>query len=213
MNTVEITGHRTGAGEPADDVAIVAGIRASDDRAFEMLVRRYGDGMFSVARRMLPCEQDAADAVQDAFISAYRSIGSFEGHAKLSTWLHRITVNACLMKLRSGSRRASASIEDLLPQFDETGRHAHPVRQWSEETFARVAADETRAQVRAAIDKLPEPYRMVLLLRDIQELSTDETAQILGCTTANVKTRLHRARQALRELLQAVFASSAGVAA
>jgi len=183
-----------------EQLDLIGRIRAGDERAFESLVREHGPRMLTVARRFFKCEDDAADAVQDAFISAFKSIGAFEGGARLSTWLHRIVVNACLMKLRA--RRPDVSIDALLPAFDADGHHAGPVGTWDEDGFAHAAASETRAIVRSCIDRLPEPYRAVLILRDIEEVDTRQAADLLKCSIANVKTRLHRARQALRTLLE-----------
>jgi RNA polymerase sigma-70 factor (ECF subfamily) len=162
--------------------------------------------MMTVARRFLRHEHQAADAVQDAFIAAFKAIDNFAQDSHLWTWLYRITVNACLMKIRSASRARTVSIEDCLPTFDETGHHTHHPRTWNEDAHDIACRAELREQVRDCIDQLPESYRTVLLLRDIEQRDTDETAQILGCTTANVKTRLHRARQALRTLLEPVMA-------
>jgi RNA polymerase sigma-70 factor (ECF subfamily) len=157
--------------------------------------------MLILARGFLHCEDDAADAVQDAFLSAFKSLGRFEGNSSLGTWLHRIVVNTCLMKIRSKSRRKTYSIEELLPTFDETGHHAQPVAPWSESGYERMANTETKAQVRQCINQLPEDYRTVLVMRDIEEFDTDQTAALLGLNPGAVKTRLHRARQALRTLL------------
>src|SRR5262249_180628 len=151
----------------------------------------------AVARRFLHCEADCADAVQDAFLAAFRSLDTFSGHSNLGTWLHRIVVNACLMKLRARSRSRQVPIDDLLPTFDETGHHARPVRRWTEQDVGLMDQAELRLQVRRCIDKLPESYRCVLLLRDIEQLDTEQTARQLGMTPGSVKTRLHRARQAL----------------
>ncbi len=189
----------------SSEAQLIARIRTGDEAACETLVRRNIGRMLVVARRFLRSEEDRADAVQDAFASAFRAIDSFEGHSSLATWLHRILVNACLMKLRVQSRNRSVPLDDLLPTFDETGHHARPIHDWSEQPCEPLTRDETRAQVRACIARLPEPYRVVLLLRDIEELSTEETARQLGTTPGAVKTRLHRARQALRTLLEPLF--------
>lgn len=181
-------------------------LRAGDERACESLVRQHAGRMLAVARRLLRCEEDSADAVQDAFLAAFRSLGSFAGKSSLGTWLHRIVVNACLMKLRSRTRRRDVPIEGLLPAFDESGHHARPIQGWAEEASAGLARAEARAEVRACIHQLPESYRTVLLLRDIEELDTEETARLLGIAPGAVKTRLHRARQALRTLLEPLFA-------
>jgi RNA polymerase sigma-70 factor (ECF subfamily) len=189
---------------PIDEAALVARLQAGDERAYEALVRGYGGTLLATACRFLGCAEDAADAVQDAFLSAFRSIQTFEGHARVGTWLHRIVVNHALMRLRRRKRRPTVRIEDVLPTFDETGHHTRPVRPWRDADDGLVRA-ETRAQVRACIDRLPETYRTVLLLRDIEGLDTDQAAQLLGTNNAVVKTRLHRARQALRTLLEPVF--------
>jgi len=194
---------QTSAETPLDgDAALVARLRAGDAQAFEMLVRQHGGRMLATARRMMPNEDDARDVVQEALLSAFRSIQAFEGAARLSTWLHRIVVNAALMKLRSRRRRREESIEELLPRFDEDGHFAEPVAPWEAEAEALLEGRETRAMVRRAIDRLPENYRTVLVLRDIEELDTEETAAALGIQPNAVKTRLHRARQALRTLLE-----------
>ena len=120
----------------------------------------------------------------------------------LSTWLHRIVVNACLMRLRAKRRRPEETeIESLLPVFAEDGHQATPSVPWAENAQTMLEREETRAMVREAIDQLPDAYRIVLLLRDIEEKTTEETAAILGITANAVKIRLHRARQALRTLL------------
>jgi RNA polymerase sigma-70 factor (ECF subfamily) len=188
--------------EQEAETQLLARVRAGDEKATAALVRKYGGRMLAVARRFLRGEEDSADAVQDAFLAAFRSLENFEGNSTLGTWLHRIVVNSCLMKLRAQSRSRAVPIDDLLPTFDDTGRHTRPVRPWEEQALSRLTRQETRAQVQACIDRLPEPYRVVLLLRDIEELDTDETAQRLGITSGAVKTRLHRARQALRTLLE-----------
>jgi RNA polymerase sigma-70 factor (ECF subfamily) len=181
---------------PAAEAGLVARLRGGDERAFEELVRRYTPRLRAVAGRFLRSEEDQADAVQDAFLSAFRALGAFAGKASLSTWLHRIVVNACLTKLRSRSRGGEVPLDDLLPAGEER------VAATEGQAVANLASAETRAQVRACIDRLPESYRTVLVLRDIEELDTDRTARAVGATPAAVKTRLHRARQALRTLLE-----------
>src|SRR5262249_45650905 len=146
-----------------------------------------------------------ADALQDAFLAAFRSIGSFEGSSGIGTWFYRIVVNACLGKLRSQYRHRECSIDELLPAFDESGHHLHPVSQWSDQAYSCIVSAETRTLVRECIDRLPDSYRSILLLRDIEELDTEQTAVLLGISVTNVKTRLHRARQALRTLLEPMF--------
>lgn len=187
-----------------DEASLTAAIRRGDEAAYAEFVRRYYGRMLAVARRLLRCEEDAADAVQDAFVSLLRSVGNFQGQSSLSTWLHRIVVNAALMKLRSKKARPGTSIDDLLPQFIEDGHHAGTIGDWTdgEGALERMHSAEVKAMVRECIDLLPEDYRTILLLRDVEGIDTEETAVILGTTNGNVKTRLHRARQALQTLLQ-----------
>jgi RNA polymerase sigma-70 factor (ECF subfamily) len=188
-----------------DELELVAALRRDESTAHETFVWRFGGRMLATARRFLPCEQDCHDAVQEAFISAFQAIDKFEGNSKLGTWLHRILVNACLMKLRSRSRRHEVSIDALLPKFDSSGHHMHSMPRWRQPADEQLQCDETRALVRRCIDMLPDDYRCILLLRDIEELNTEETAATLNLTAGAVKTRLHRARQALRTLLEPHF--------
>jgi RNA polymerase sigma-70 factor (ECF subfamily) len=187
------------------DDELLAKVRINDPAAAEALVRQYGGRMLAVIRRLIPTEHDAHDALQDAFLSAFRAIGQFDGRSKLGTWLHRIAVNAALMKLRSKQRRPEASIESLLPHFGDDEHQVDPPAVWAERSDDRLQAKETRDIVRANIDKLPEIYRNILILRDIEELDTEETARLLNVNNSVVKTRLHRARQALRTLLDPYF--------
>jgi len=182
---------------------LVARLQAGDPDAYETLVRAHSGRLLSVARRFLPNNEDAQDAVQEAFIKAFRAIGTFEARAQLHTWLHRILVNTALMKIRSRKRRPEESIDDLLPTFQADGHQTTESRDWSDAIFER---KETAAIVRQAIAQLPNHYRVVLTLRDIEERDTIETATALGTTTTVVKVRLHRARQALRTLLDREFA-------
>jgi RNA polymerase sigma-70 factor (ECF subfamily) len=185
----------------SDEARLIAGMKAGDEAAFETVVRVYGGRMLAVARRFLQQEQDAQDAVQDAFLSAFRAIDEFQGQSRLSTWLHRIVVNASLMKIRARRRRAERSIDDLLPKFRQDGHRAETQSQWAVSYDTAVADRETRELVRHSIDQLPDAHRTVLLLRDIEGHNTEETAELLGISSGAVKTRLHRARQALRALL------------
>jgi len=184
-----------------DEVDLARGIQNGDSRAFEQMVRTYGGRLLAVTRRILRDEEAARDAVQDAFVSAYRSRKQFNADARVSTWLHRIAVNAALMKLRSQRRRPEEPIDGLLPGFREDGHHDAKFVAWTEPADVTVSRKETSAAVRRAIDRLPESYRTVLLLRDIEGLDTEEAAKMLGITANAVKIRLHRARMALRKLI------------
>jgi RNA polymerase sigma-70 factor (ECF subfamily) len=191
-----------------DESDLAAGVRAGDERAFETLVRNESGRLLAVTRRILGNDDEAREAVQEAFISAYRARGQFQAGARVSTWLHRIAINAALMKLRSRRRRPEDAIDDLLPRFLPNGHHVERFQAWTEPVDVALARRETATVVRRAIDQLPESFRTVLVLRDIEGLSTDETAAMLNTTPNAVKIRLHRARMALRTLLAPHFAGA-----
>jgi len=184
---------------------LVASLKAGREEAYGVLVRTHGGRLLAVARRYLSDSEDARDAVQEAFISAFRAIGRFESGSLLSTWLHRIVINVCLMKLRSKRQAREESMEDLLPRWLDDGHHMEPPAPWQETSDETLHRKETRAIVRNCIEKLPDSYRTILLLRDIDEIDTKETARLLGLTEGGAKVRLHRARQALRTLLDERF--------
>jgi RNA polymerase sigma-70 factor (ECF subfamily) len=193
---------------PVDDEAeLIAQLRAGDQAAFEHVVRTYGGRLLAVTRRIVGTEEDARDVVQDAFMNAFKSLDRFEGNAKLSTWLHRIAVNAALMKLRTRKRKPEQSIETMLPAFLDDGHHEERFKSWEEPVDKAMERAETRQLVREKIDELPESYRTVLVLRDIEGLDTEETAKMLGLSVNATKIRLHRARQALRTMLAPHFKS------
>lgn len=191
-----------------DDQALLTRLRSGEPAAFEELVRQQTGKLLAVARRILPTEEDARDAVQDAFMFAFRSLDRFEGHARLSTWLHRIVVNASLMRLRTRRRKREEALDPLLPSFLNDGHFSERFSTW-DDPAAKIETAETKALVRRLIDELPDAYRTVLLLRDIEGLDTEETAKLLETTPNAVKVRLHRARQALRTLLAPHFTKDA----
>jgi RNA polymerase sigma-70 factor (ECF subfamily) len=186
---------------PASDEALLARLRSGAPGAFEQLVRAHGGRLLAVSRRLLGSEEDARDAVQEAFMNAFRSIDRFEGGSLLSTWLHRIVVNVSLMKLRRRKRKPEESLDHLLPAFRTDGHFIDRFDSGDEPADQRLAREEEQAAVRAAIDDLPGHYRTILLLRDIEGVSTQDVAEQLGITPNAVKLRLHRARQALRTLV------------
>jgi RNA polymerase sigma-70 factor (ECF subfamily) len=185
---------------------LIARLRAGDGDAFEELVRTYGGRLLSVARRFVRNESDAQDIVQAAYLCAFRSLHQFEGNCQIATWLHRIVVNQALMKLRTRRRKPEESIEPLLPAFHDDGHHVEQFSDWTTPADVLLERRETRATVRACIEELPGNYRDVLMLRDIDELPTQEVAQLLNLTPTAVKVRLHRARQALSTLLRKEYA-------
>ncbi len=160
--------------------------------AFEVLVTEYGDRLYSVALRITGSPEEAEDATQDAFLAAYRARGSFAGTAQIGTWLFRIAVNAALQRVR---RRHP---EDYL---ESTGLDHPIVVDWSDEAQRRVEQHELRRVLEAGIERLPEELRVVLILRDVEQFSTSEAAQILELSESALKSRLHRARLLLRQYL------------
>ncbi len=175
---------------------------------FELFVRNYAERLHAVARRVLHCEEDAADAVQDALLSAFRARHRFQSDSTVYTWLYRIVVNACLMKVRSNSRARSVSLESLPATRDEVGQTGLGGSHSPARAEDRLEREETRATVHACIERLPDDYRTILWLRDIEQLDTDATAAQLKLSRSAVKTRLHRARRALGRLLAPHFAEA-----
>jgi RNA polymerase sigma-70 factor (ECF subfamily) len=188
-----------------DEATLVARMQAGEDDAFELCVRLCCGRLLAVARRILRNDEDANDAVQDAFLAAFKDIGRFMGRSSLGTWLHRIVVNAALGRLRVRQRHPERSIEELLPHFGDDEHQIDPPAPWTATSESIAQQEESRTLVTRCIGELPEIYRTVLLLRDIEGLDTEETAQMLATSPGVVKTRLHRARQALRSLLDPYF--------
>ena len=195
-----------------NEPAFIQALRAGESSAYERLVRELSGRMLAVARRFMGNDEDAADAVQDAFISAFKALPEFDGRSQLSTWLHRIVVNACLMKLRKSKRRNERLIDDLLPTFLADGHQTRASEVWTggapkggEAAHAGMITADVQAIVRQKIDELPDAFRTILLLRDIEGIDTEQAAQLLGESTSAVKTRLHRARQALKSLLDPIM--------
>ena len=191
--------------EAEAEASLLQALKAGQDAAFVKLVDLYSGRLLAVARRLLNQEQDAQDALQDAFISAFRGLATFDGKSTLATWLHRIAVNAALMKLRSKRRKPEQPIEELLPKYYDDGHRQNPGPAWKVTAAEILEKAETRELVHRCIAQLPDSYRIVLVLRDIEELDTSTVANHLGIEAGAVKIRLHRARQALRTLLDPHF--------
>lgn len=186
------------------DGDLVERLRAGDEDAYRWLLESHGERMLSVARGVLKSEEDALDARQDALLSLVLSLDRFAGEALLSTWLHRVVVNACLMRLRSRRRRGpTVSLDEL---GGEASPLAHPCRGsapalWEGE--ARVHRAQVSDRLRRRLGALRPAYRTVFLLRDVHELPTRQVAAMLGISENAVKVRLHRARREARGLLEA----------
>jgi RNA polymerase sigma-70 factor (ECF subfamily) len=182
----------------AGDNALIAQAAAGDARAFEALMRRYNRMLFRTARAILRDDAEAEDALQEAYLQAYRSLGSFRAEAKLSTWLARIVANEALMRRRKQTRRA-----DILPMQSADNPEVEQVMETDSDNAPdmRAARAEVRRLLEAQIDALPDAYRTVFMLRAVEELSAEETAAVLEIPAATVRTRFFRARSLLREAL------------
>jgi RNA polymerase sigma-70 factor (ECF subfamily) len=186
---------------PESDLALVARLQQGDKSAFREIVRRHQDKVYRLALRLTRDEARAQDAMQDAFLQVYRKIEQFQENSAFTTWLYRITVNAALMRLRSEKRHRETSLEEASPRYTEQGEIAEPVDDWSTAVDDDAGNRELAQHAQVAIDRLPETYKSVFVLRELEDLSTEDVAQILELTVPTVKTRLHRARLALRKAL------------
>jgi RNA polymerase sigma-70 factor, ECF subfamily len=187
------------------EAALIVRLRARDTRALEILMERHASRVYRVAFGITRSEADAEEVVQDVFLSLFEKISAFEERAALGTWLYRVATNAALLRRRGKRVELEVSLEDQLPTFREDGHRAGErsflLADWSASAEDEVLSEETHALVRQAIDMLPPHYRAVVVLRDIEELSNEGTAEILDEPVSSVKSRLHRARMALREQL------------
>lgn len=201
-------GGSTGAGgsPTPDDRALVVRAQAGDTTAFDELVRRYADKVHRLTYKVLRHDEDAADALQDAFLSAYRNLARFKGESTFSTWLYRIAMNAALMRLRK-RREGMVSIEQ--PGDREATRAPLQFADWARTPAEELLNAELRGALQRAVDALPEDLATVFWLREWLEKSNAEVAEILGISVPAVKSRLHRARIALRDFLNRYFAERA----
>jgi RNA polymerase sigma-70 factor, ECF subfamily len=195
------------------DKELLTALREREPAAAEALITAFGDRAYRLASRITGNAQDAEEAVQDAFWNVVRKIDTFRGNSAFGSWVYRIVANAAYQTLRNRqSRSRDVSWDEALPVFDEDGRHVMPMDDWSPCVNDPVVQEELRLAVTTAINELPAAYRMVLMLRDVEGLSTLETAELLGLNVPTVKTRVHRARLFLRQQLSdAMTTLSAGV--
>src|SRR5262245_6476852 len=186
----------------SSDEALAAQAAAGDDRAFEQIVARYEARVFRLASR-LTSDTDAPDVLQETFLQVYRNLPSFRGEAQFSTWLYRIATNAALMLRRGRARRPAEPLDDFMPRFDEHGIHVDLPSQLQVASRVDELLDRRllAEKARAGIARLPDVYRDAFVLRDLEEMSTAEVAQVLGIEPATVRQRVHRARLMLRGYL------------
>ena len=191
------------------DEALVARAQSKDVAAFEELLGRYEEKLYRLAMRFVRNESDAQEILQDVFLSAWRKLPGFEGRAQFGSWMYRVTVNAALMLLRSRNRHPEVGVDEVEPTalndaVLENGQ-MRSSSDWSQRPDDQLQSDELRKHIQTSVDALPEGLRTVFLLRDVEELSTEDTAELLGLSVPAVKTRLHRARLALREAISRYF--------
>jgi len=186
----------------ATDAELVAITNAGDNRGFDELVRRYQDRVYRLCTKILRQDDDAAEALQDAFLSAYRGLQRFKSESTFSTWLYRIATNASLMKLR---RRRAGHVSFEQSQSTEPNAEPLAIPDLSTQPLEKILDDETRDVLAKEVDLLPPSEKEVFVLRDIMEQSNADVAQELGLTVAAVKSRLHRARLHLRDRVNRYF--------
>jgi RNA polymerase sigma-70 factor (ECF subfamily) len=188
---------------PVDEPALVARAKAGDEAAFAELVNRYERKIFRLAKNITRHEEDAEDVLQEAFLKAYEHLDRFEGNSKFYTWLVRIAVNEALMKLRKRKTDKTVPLDEPVELGEEVMQREIAV--WDGNPEQLYSGEEMKKILDEALDSLKPDFRTVFTLRDIEELSTEETAEALGISVAAVKSRLLRARLALREKLTRQF--------
>jgi len=184
-----------------DDSVLLEELRKGTPEAVENLFDRFHAKIYSLAMSILKNESDAEEATQDVFLTVVQKAHTFKGNSALYSWIYRICVNTCLMRLRGKRRGETVSIEDFMPVFTEDGMHASLIDDWSKEVERKALDKELGQVIQRFTADLSEKYRVVFVLSDVEGLSNEETAQILGLTVPAVKSRLHRARLYLRERL------------
>lgn len=179
---------------------LAALVQAGQQQPFRHIIERCNQRLFRVARAVLNDDDEAEDALQEAWIKAYQHMGSFRGDAQLTTWLTRIVLNECYGRRRK--RRPTVGLEHLETAAGNSSVVNFPTRPGMDDPASNAAAKQLRRLIEQAVASLPQPYRLVFVLRDIEQCSTEETARTLGIRQATVKTRLFRARRQLREALK-----------
>ena len=191
------------------ELTLIGRLRAGDQTALESLMEQYASRVYRLAYGITRNAGDAEEVVQDTFLTLFQKIHTFEQRAALGSWLYRVATNAALMKRRGQRGDREVSLESQLPKFLDNGRRAGDqsllMADWSQNPEANLLSRETQMIVNQAIDALPEQYRAVLLLRDIEGLSNEEVAEALGESVAAIKSRVHRGRMAFREELTRQF--------
>ena len=184
--------------DPLSDEEVIARVLAGETSMFEIVMRRYNQRLYRVARAILRNDGEAEDVMQDAYVRAYEHLDQFAGRAKFSTWLTRIAVHEALARQRRVNR-----YQELKPMSEGDGDPMDGLASMNLNPEEQVSNSEIRSLLEKAVEKLPDAYRTVFMLRDIEEMSTTDTANALDISEENVKVRLHRARALLRKSLYA----------
>ena len=185
--------------EIRDDAELVKRLKAKEPSAMDELVSGYSGNIYGLAIKLLKNQPDAEDVVQDTLLKVFEKIDTFRGESALSSWIYRIALNFSYMKIRKGRNNDYVSIEDHMPKFEKSGMHLNPVGNWADKADNKLLRKEMKTHILENIGKLSEKYRTVLVLRDIEGLSTSAVAEVTGMTVPAVKSRLHRARLFLRD--------------
>jgi RNA polymerase sigma-70 factor (ECF subfamily) len=189
------------------DAELVRLAQGGETRAFDELVRRYQDKVYRLSYKILRHEDDAAEALQDALLSAYRGLKNFKAESTFSTWLYRVATNAALMKYR---KRRDGHVSLERSQSDNEDAEPLALPDWSAQPLDELLDTETREVMQEGIDRLPEELRIVFVLRDVEGLSNGEVSEVLDLSIPAVKSRLHRARLQLRNRLDRYFRDKLG---
>jgi len=188
------------------DRELLTQAQAGDLSAFEALVERHRDKVYGVALRMTRSEADAAEIAQETFLSAFQHLNEFRGEAAFGSWVHRIAANHALMRLRHRNVVETAEEELTGPEFNERGSWIeYPSNDWSRRADEKALDAELGSAIRLATDRLPDPYREVFVLKDIEGLSYEQISEITGDSIAAIKSRLHRARLELRNAIDEFY--------
>jgi len=178
-----------------------------EESSYIFLMRKYGRRLYAIAKRYTNSDEDAKDCVQQTYIQIFRNINNFQKRSSLWTWMRRIIINISIKTVQSKHRGQEISISDLLPDFDSNNGRIETNWQFNESVDVIISRKESAEIVRNAIYSLPQDYRLVLQLRDIEGYSTEEVGDILKISISASKTRLHRARSALKNLLEPLMRS------
>lgn len=191
-----------------EDLPLVKKAQAGDTEAFEALVKKHHGAVYRLALTMTKNAGDAEEVTQETFLKVYNKLDSFRGDSKFSSWLYRVTANFALMRLRKLRRQPTAVLDDLLLEFQETGEQERPASDWSERADRQLENKELGGKIDGAIQQLPEKYRIILVMRDVEGMSNEDISLALGMSVPAVKSILHRSRLFVRNELSKYFGAA-----